>query len=542
REDRVPHGPLYTITQPGDILTLDRPVTAPATADGLVVRRWDGQTVGAQAVVSATLRGTDLGVRFKAGAGEYVVGDAWGARVREEAGVGIELRVDAPPDGVRHVFAPLALVDLDARQVLHDCRPTFFPLTAIKPDHGSCTVSARPGDDLQAAVDSLPASGGELCLAAGLYPLPAPVRIAARERIVVSGAGPVTVLRAIQTEAALLVQNSSQIEIRHVRIEGGDPGKDGDPQLNGALTVVGSSEVTVADCSFLCPESLSGGAQSCITARLGGERAPGRIRIERNRLRVGAGETGVLLVDVFSAVVAGNEISLPSDPEGKGVRTDGELLARGLRSLIDAAIRPEAEAGTRTVKVPGAEPLHVLTDSMAEKLIIALAAGLTASQVRRRGAVQALHAAARRVTAGPALAKLPKSAQAVIGQIVEDLRVVSQGIVVGARAGTVHILDNLIEGTVQGIQVGVSGFEGQVREQADTVIIARNVVRCLEPAFPEGDIHAVFVGNARSIHVVDTVATLAKPGGGSPTPQLVPPPDRMVDGIRIDGELGPFLT
>ena len=92
---------------------------------------------------------------------------AWGARVREEKGVGIEQRTDAPPDGVRHAFAPLALVDLDARTVLHDCRPTFVPLTATKPHCGSCTVSAAPGDDLQAAVDSLPAEGGELCLAAG---------------------------------------------------------------------------------------------------------------------------------------------------------------------------------------------------------------------------------------------------------------------------------------------------------------------------------------------------------------------------------------
>ena len=61
--------------------------------------------------------------------------------------------------------------------------------------------------------------------------------------MVVSGAGPATALRATQTEAALIVQNCSQVEIRHVRIEGGSPSK-GDPQLNGALTVVASTQVT----------------------------------------------------------------------------------------------------------------------------------------------------------------------------------------------------------------------------------------------------------------------------------------------------------
>jgi hypothetical protein len=543
REDRVAHGALYTIAQSpetgagGDILTLDRAVAAPADADGLVVRRWDGEATGAAATVSAILLGNDLGVRFRARAGDYVVGDAWCARVREQAGVGIELRVDAPADGVRHAFAPLALVDLGARQVLHDCRPTFVPLTAIKHHCGSCTVSAVPGDDLQAAVDSLPASGGELCLAAGLYSLPAPVRIAARRRVVVSGAGPATVLRATQTEAALIVRDSSQIEIRHVRLEGGSPGKVGDPGLNGALTVLASSEVTLSESSLSCPESPAGRAQTCVTVRSVDGRDPDRIRIERNRMRVGPWETGVLLVDVGTAVVAGNEISLAGDPEGQGVKAGGEPMARGLRSLIAAAVRPEAESGTKPVKVAGTkEPLHVLTGSGAEKLIAAIAARLTAAQVSRRGAFKALQAATVRVADGPARARLPKSAQAVIDQLQIDLRVVGQGIVAGgSRAGTIEIADNLIEHAVQGIHVGVSHADQAGREAADTVMIARNVVHALVPSQYDRDRHAVFVGNARSIHVVDTVATLERTGS---LPFLRTP----VEGIRIHGELGAFLT
>ncbi len=543
REDRVPHGALYTISQPpetgagGAILTLDRPVTAPAAASGLVLRRWDGERVGSAAATPATLRGTDLGVRFAAGAGDFEAGDGWGARVREETGVGIERRVDAPPDDVLHVFAPLALVDLDARQVLHDCRPTFVPLTAIRPDRGSCTVSAAPGDDLQAAIDSLPAGGGQVCLAAGLYELAVPLTLAARQRVVVSGAGAASVLRATRTEAALLVQNSSQIEVRHLRLEGGSPGKAGDPQLNGALTVVASSEVTLSECSLSCPESASGRAQTCVTIRSEKGRDPDRIRIERNRLRVGPWETGVLLVDVGHAVVAGNEISLTADPEGAGVRADGEPLARGLRTMIAASVRPKAERGTRPVKVPGAEPLHVVVGSQAEGLIVALARQLTAGQVARRGALKALEAAARRATRGPALARLPKSAQAVIGRLRVDLRVVGQGIVAGgSRAGTVEIRDNLVEDSVQGIHVGVSDGDPSGREAADTVMITRNVVHALVPSLHDRDRHAVFVGNARSVHVLDTVATLIRLGA------IALPFTSPVEAIRIHGELGAFLT
>jgi hypothetical protein len=300
---------------------------------------------------------------------------------------------------------------------------------------------------------------------------------------------------------------------------------------------VASSEVTLSECSLSCPESAAGRAQTCVTVRSGGGRDPDAIRLERNRLKVGPWETGVLLVDVGHAVVAGNEIAITLDPEGTGVKAGGEPLARGLRTLIDAAVRPDAERGTRPVKVPGAEPLHVLAGSQAEKLIVALAAQLSPSQVARRGALKALQAAARRAADGPARARLPKSAQAVIGQLQVDLRVVGQGIVVGgSRAGTVEILGNLVEDAVQGIHVGVSDGDPSAREAADIVMIARNVVHALVPSLYDRDRHAVFVGNARSIHVLDTVATLVRAGA------IALPFTTPVEAIRIHGELGPFVT
>ena len=176
RADRAPHGALYAITAVagapgGDVLTLDRAVTAPATALGLCVRRWDGETVGAGSAQAAAFRGADLGVRFTAGAGDYQAGDWWGARLRSELGDGIEHRTDAEPDGIAHAFAPLALVDLDTRTVISDCRPTFTPLVDIDLDRGCCTVSVKPGDDLQAAADSA-AAGRRRAVLRG-RPLPA---------------------------------------------------------------------------------------------------------------------------------------------------------------------------------------------------------------------------------------------------------------------------------------------------------------------------------------------------------------------------------
>src|SRR5262249_6326485 len=356
REDRVAHGALYTVsgspqTGPGgDILTLDRAVTAPPGAEGLVVRRWDGQAVGATSARNATFRGNDLGVTFSAGTGSFVVGDWWGARLREEENPGIEERTDAAPDGSPHVFTPLALVDLGARSVLHDCRPTFVPLTLLAT--GCCTVSVKPGDDLQDALDRLPADGGELCMAAGVYPLDTPLQVKGRKRIVINGAGAATIIRATKTEAAVVIDSSNEIELHDLRVEGGSPGGAGDPHLNGAITASLVVGLTIADCSLACPGARGIRMQTCVTAR-----APAvDVRIERNSFEVGPWQTGILLLDVESALVAGNRLGLPPDVPDPAPGSTDELVTRMMRRLMGAAIAPPGP-GVVEVAVPGAGQL-----------------------------------------------------------------------------------------------------------------------------------------------------------------------------------------
>jgi hypothetical protein len=129
---------------------------------------------------------------------------------------------------------------------------------------------------------------------------------------------------------------------------------------------------------------------------------------------------------------------------------------------------------------------------------------------------------------------LPKGAQTVIDDVWVGSLAAGQGIVVGGTvAGTIQILDNLVEDTVQGIHVGISDAQ-EGAEAADEVMIARNHVHAFVPQLYDRDRHAIFVGNARSVHVLDTVATLRRPGVW----KLPPTP---VEGIRIHGELGAFL-
>jgi hypothetical protein len=234
--------------------------------------------------------------------------------------------------------------------------------------------------------------------------------------------------------------------------------------------------------------------------------------------------------------VAENDIALVDVGVPGDVKASGELVVRSLRTLVKAAIHPTAGPGTKVVTVPGAATtLNVLVDSDAVSLIDALAEKVPHNVGARRGAQAAVLAAARNTITPEFLASLPASAKTVVAKVRQELRAAGQGIVVGGRqAGTIRIVGNTIEGCVQGIHVGVSrrGLPG--RESANEVIVTGNVVHLLVPNAYDRDRFAVFVGNAASISVVDTTATLQRL---AKTKVKATP----VEGIRIHGELGRYV-
>lgn len=127
-EDRVEAsrpGIVTTITDIAVNLAGTVSVVVPARLDGIdasaTLRRWDGFL---PAVVSADGKPAptrDLNVRFS-DAGVFATGDYWFARIRPDAAQPLEWRQEArgapaflPPFGIPHTFAPLAVVDFDAR-------------------------------------------------------------------------------------------------------------------------------------------------------------------------------------------------------------------------------------------------------------------------------------------------------------------------------------------------------------------------------------------------------------------------------------------
>jgi hypothetical protein len=109
---------------------------------------------------------------------EFKVGDYWifSARVNDAS---IELLDRAPPEGIHHHYAKLAIMDGNG---FTDCR-TFWP-PAIGSEGCACTVCVHPDTHnngsatIQQAIDQvITQGGGTVCLGVGKYNISHPIRI-----------------------------------------------------------------------------------------------------------------------------------------------------------------------------------------------------------------------------------------------------------------------------------------------------------------------------------------------------------------------------
>lgn len=217
---------------PADLLPASFPDTAFPAANGIVVRRWDQErkvfrtgsggvavqvqdldapgSKGVIAVPAATvtlLLENGVTIRFEtSGAGGFRSGNYWVFAART-ADASVELLDRAPPRGIHHHFARLAIWDVAAGS-LTDCRTPWPPATGEGHDC-SCTACVTPESHasgtltIQAAVDAVAQTGGTVCLLPGQYPLREPVRLAGTRLVRIRGHGPATLLAADGTAFAL---------------------------------------------------------------------------------------------------------------------------------------------------------------------------------------------------------------------------------------------------------------------------------------------------------------------------------------------------
>jgi hypothetical protein len=475
--------------------------------------------------------------------------DFWIIAVRPEtpnAVVPWKLSAGRAAHGVRRWIAPLGVIHWPgggARvEVVDDCRPTFVPLTAGWWGGGcSVIVAPRPGWD---RVFSLfqPGQDVSICFQAGDYHVDRTLVVDKLRTFKMTGAGSGTRIIASGCESAFLFQGCGSVLVRELHIETGAApvGREtAEQHLNGVLTFLNCDDVRVSDCDLVCPDS-AGRQQSCLTVRSKVTSARDLVRIERNRLTVGAWQIGILLVDVDRSNVSGNHLSLSKTMPPKGWRAIPGFLAGPIEQLVLEAISPTATPGSYGLSFTKSDSkLQVLKGAVAEPLVRDFAKLAPKNVAKAPGGVDgALRKFVRGVAAGHHISALSKASQAAIGKIIEELRAGGQGIVVaGTRIGTVQIVENVVEDMIQGIHVGVSNPTIAGPEIADEIMIARNVVHSMVPQLFNRDRHAIFVGNARSIIITDTVASLRLIGRPMKERKQV-----EVEGIRIHGVLGPFLV
>lgn len=223
-----------TLPQDGSLslsgITGTWPATSPASG---FFRLWNGLAPVTDFPLGPNPKELKDGIQLQLdapAAGNYTPGDYWTFPVRA-AGVAFDASTwpnAAPPHGVRHHRVPLAVLNWTAAPnvtiagvpAIHDCRLVFQPLTRQK---GCCYY--RVGDNttsfgdfatIQAAIDALPAEGGEVCVLPGLYP--ESVTIEGRKNVRLHGCGKDSVIQPVSASPAIRLADVQAVTIESLRV------------------------------------------------------------------------------------------------------------------------------------------------------------------------------------------------------------------------------------------------------------------------------------------------------------------------------------
>ena len=153
--------------------------------------------------------------------GDFKAGDYWVFSARS-ATASIELLEQAPPRGIHHHYARLAILNFPDDQ--DDCR-IHWP-----PEFGSsccCTITVGDGQNshgqfnsIQDAINNLPLAGGKICLLPGIYEEHSVIR--GKQNITISGCGDRTRLVSLDNQniesPVVLIENSKNIRIESLSI------------------------------------------------------------------------------------------------------------------------------------------------------------------------------------------------------------------------------------------------------------------------------------------------------------------------------------
>lgn len=522
----------------------------------------------------------------------YKPGDYWTFPVRAGGLQNNKVLINnQPPEGIHYHRVPLAILNwrvpnhIDSNRI-DDCRQLFPSLNDITasdvrfdnercqlPDAGTvqdaldslckwhwggCTLVVTPGTGWESIFDRIvEGQHAKICFQVGEYLLEQPLTLKNKGNIMISGCGAGTRIIARGAETVFRFEGCKSVVIQDLYAESGVTGSGRGSELmhlNGTLTFCACPKVTVESVELKCAAGMERAA-SCINVHDTVEYEPavpakpvGPVRIRGCDLHVGHWQIGILLINVKRAYVEDNLImvakkpgrfSLPVmlqnkkyrsqvrrlmiyDPKLGKTEDDGDLNEDVVISVRKGSVWFKTD--TSLVKVwkkwiKQNEPKGVQND----RDLLSYLKKIANQVLINRGILG---------TGNQRFDLFENWYKKIEG---ENPAVGSQGIVVGGKIATgINILNNKIQGVLQGIHIGVSHHSTALEEydMSGTVQIRGNNIQVSLPSSAQ-ECHGIFIGNCDSLIIDNNYAILKRFFGTSMIP---------IDGIRVHGYLGKMMT
>jgi hypothetical protein len=520
------------------------------------------------------------GVQVIFSAGTYRSGDFWLIPARTGTGTldvpPFEIPNSNPipqhPAGVRRHYCRLALITVAGGAItdIQDCRDLFPPLTDIaasdvtidgshcdvlgparnvqealdllcESSRGGCTFIATPSQSVQAVFDAIkPGQDAQVCFPVGTYNLDTSVNITGKGNLKISGSGIGARIIASKLEAALIFKNCASVTIRDLYVETGVSARTQAVTnlLGAALKLLGS--ITVVDCPIVelrcltvkCAPGIEPEA-ACITVNSSTLPTASQslvnpsVRIAGCSLNVGFMQIGILITGAARIAVEDNDIAVT--PKPVSFSFDNLLKDRIFRVGLKSRLVANAVMGTTPppggitnaqVQFAGHTIIFKTPPLLKQEWGTLLLKNPPAQNATPVQVLRQLEQTAFRALTDPALQAASLKFQQWLAQLrATDISIASQGIVVGGRmAADVRILNNTVQGVLQGIHVGLS-HRGVITSSTDfdtagTVIIEGNSIEiALRQDVNNRQRHAIFVGNVVSLSILNNRARLISPIG-----------------------------
>ncbi|MBI4928910.1 MAG: hypothetical protein HY835_14175, partial [Anaerolineae bacterium] len=570
------------LDQAGTVLILTDDVSVHFLEQGLKVRRWDQAGPALPLTPGPVL--LEDGIRITFSAGSYNTGDYWTfaarAAVRDNSTGEVEAINNALPQGILHSYAPLGLVtwstpaNLPVAAQITDCRPLFPPLTDLRASdvsydnskcqlpgvktvqqaidqlcqqhEGACTFVIKPGQDLQAIVDQIPAGGdASICFQAGSYVLSQSVIFKGKGHLKLTGASKATQLIINKAEAALVFEGCESVLVRDLSAESRAQGAI-IPHLNGVLTFISCGEVSVEAVELRTSHDTDTAA-SGLAVRPSSENTPGarQVRVLHSRFFVGNDQLGILLVNVERSQVEDNLMEVVEFPGAvrlqdlvRGRRSRARLSSLLMSNAKTSAGEPAA-GGVQNVAVRiGDNMVNFTTAAALRKVWQPLITLFPAQNIAdARSAQLYVQKLAGRILTDERVRNAIPALREFINALLRDAAAsAAAGVTVaGKLAAETRILNNTILGFRQGVHIGLSHRELQrgAPDLAGLVTIAGNRVVCrltFDSLLEQR--HGIFVGNAASTLIENNRIHLDRRAGAE---------RYEVQGILLHGVFGPRL-